>query len=447
MSDPKVRVAYLVPPSGAEGADGRVLAADDEHLSVEGVRAYKDVRVRARAVGAPGSFSVQWTRAPLYVPFNPPVNLDVQTVAEPGIDAPRLAAYALETLGVDVGAPILGALNDWAAFSRDVEPDASGEPADFRGVLSVLRGCDAFRASVNASTGELVAEAWFALREWHDDFEAPASIGVFSVKGLDAGGEPSSEPATARSVGPAAAHFLLSGREHRLGSQSGAGGEPVLLDLYPRHRPAALRAAARLAEPYGLHPFLELELQGDDAPPLPVCKLYAKLDLPRNVFVDQYELQDGALHGPPIDLVSLWGETDLEKPAWRAREGSTALFRLGGTGTYSVPLHFRYDMPTDALHVDGALPAPYVFWACKDPHMPARTEPFLDVSERLGVESVFPAANTVFYVAESNRVPYTIPTIGRAPEAAVVWLTLATVVGGTLCIIATIVQKVWARRQ
>lgn len=440
LSDPKVRVAYLIPSDAPTEAAGNVefvqSSSPADELKVEGVRGYKNVRQRyTLSSGLSNSFYMQWAREPLYLPFNCPVNGDLHTVAEAGTDTLKLANFVAELTGLDLGNMILAPENsDWVSFSRVLTPSdlsTSSEPE----LAAFLSDCDAFRLSLNTTTNEFVAEKWYADQTWTDTYTEPASVGVFRVTGLVSDTTPSPS-----------AHQVLSGDELRVygaktESKQDTQANQIMLDMYLRHRPSKMHVEAKFNEPLGLHPALNLALVGDDSKPLDVCKLYAQLELPEDMFFDQYELQEEIKTGPAIELVKLCGETDLEKPSWNAAGGSTALFKLSTNGTYTVPVHLRYDMPSDRLYSHGIMPAPYVFWACKDSEMPEREDAYLDVSERLGIESVFPSENTAFYVLHSEPLEYSVPVIGTSPLESVMWITMASVLLGTFCVVLAIRNK------
>ncbi|GMM50244.1 hypothetical protein DASB73_012020 [Starmerella bacillaris] len=430
----KLRVSYYV---FDDNVDEHIYVANRKLMHIEGLRASKDVRIRTQLDSAPGTFSVQWARNKevINMPFNPPAIKSLYTEAEIGVDVEELQEWSQEVLGLPIGS--LVSSSDFIALSSSfnlqeyLEEIEEVRNAVIPGanlgndLLESFKGCDAFRVSVNATTNELIAEAWFPIDTWLETHENPTEVGIFyleqeSTTGMD---------------------MLLSGKVHKLGSFKARSGEPVMLQLYPRHRPANLKAEFSLDPVYGLHPFLNLNISGPFEPPLPVCKLLCQLNLPLDVFFDQYELQDYVDRSPRFELLKIWGETDLEKPAWAVKEGSVTLLRLHSNSTYRIPMHFRYDSPNDLLYSNNTIPAPYVFWACQDKVMPPREPEFMDVSEKIGVEAVFPSADTVFYVADSNEVPYHVPTIGLAPIDSVALQTTVAIICGALCILLSIFLK------
>ena len=159
------------------------------------------------------------------------------------------------------------------------------------------------------------------------------------------------------------------------------GSQPEVQGFVPglRHRKHHGKFSAELLKPTGLHPVLQLHVK-TQKPPLGLddCKMHAYLTLPKNVFVDRYQLQDkifleskklAALEfaSSPVDLeapgyaVSVWGSTVLvelappfdpfQELAWKTQ----------------IPLHLRYMEPNAGGYTKFDLPYPIVFWTCEVP--------------------------------------------------------------------------------
>jgi hypothetical protein len=164
------------------------------------------------------------------------------------------------------------------------------------------------------------------------------------------------------------------------------------LVLDTRHRRDEGMFAANLVDPAGLHPALQLSLE-TQKPPAGVdgCRMYAYVALPRNIFADRYQLQDGlflasknlaALNfsSDPVDLeapeyaVTNWGSAILLElaPRWKA-DVRDLPWRA------QIPLHLRYMAPESGGYQRFDLPYPAVFWACEVPALKAGS----DASARL----------------------------------------------------------------
>lgn len=213
-------------------------------------------------------------------------------------------------------------------------------------------------------------------------------------------------------------------------------------------------------QPLGLHPRHKLTLSGVRAPNLPSCKLFAKYNIPRSLFLDKYQLQDLERETPSTPasgkLIGVWGETDLEAPVWEVHSwGSEAVVQIyppdtsGQDFNFTLPMHSRYEVPQEGdTKVDHAMPLPFVFWACANIQDPLAGE-----YPAVAYESLFPP-NTVFYripgspysetpssEPESVASPYSIPV---APVQSFGFVQLATVVavlGGFLYLVMVLLTK------
>jgi PIG-X / PBN1 len=152
--------------------------------------------------------------------------------------------------------------------------------------------------------------------------------------------------------------------------------EPVVFS-FP-HRDHVLRGerGVTVLEPrVGSHPVLRTKLTGVNVPNNTLdgetCELFGLYTLPKEVFVDKYQLEQLAQFksGGILRVAGLWGETDLEDPAYMTPGwGSVLLIEVPRDAhTVEVPLHFRYLEPVPG---GGYTPvdfvSPEIFWACEN---------------------------------------------------------------------------------
>ncbi|TPX12086.1 uncharacterized protein E0L32_007201 [Thyridium curvatum] len=134
--------------------------------------------------------------------------------------------------------------------------------------------------------------------------------------------------------------------------------------------------SSRFTKPTGLHPTLQLRIDGPTQPPVSDadCSMHAYFTLPRAIFADRYQLSD-PLFMASKNLTSLQymsEPVDLEAPEYAVKLwGSAMLLELappvGKTAkswTAEIPLHLRYLSPAQGGYADAELPYPAVFWAC-----------------------------------------------------------------------------------
>ncbi|KAF4123210.1 glycosylphosphatidylinositol-mannosyltransferase 1 [Geosmithia morbida] len=164
---------------------------------------------------------------------------------------------------------------------------------------------------------------------------------------------------------------------------------PTLFKFASRHRTAAAHFTSRFLAPTGLHPTLQISLDGAGGgrPPSSssseedgdgdgdgdgACKPYAFLTLPKTIFADRYQLDD-QLFLASKNLTAarhMSHPVDLEAPAYTTTTwGSNLLVEMAAPGsdgwTVEVPLHLRYLEPSATGERDVAVPYPVVFWACE----------------------------------------------------------------------------------
>lgn len=189
---------------------------------------------------------------------------------------------------------------------------------------------------------------------------------------------------------------------------------PTMFKFPARHRRvdgASFRTS--ILKPAGLHPTLQIEVDGSHKAPSGggggECALHAYLTLPRTVFADKYQLSDElflasknltALRyvSQPVDLEApeyvtrLWGSAalvELSPPAEASSSSSSS------SCTAEVPLHLRYLSPAAGGYRDIEVPYPAVFWACTtEEGTKFPTSPFERVN--LGYDGLF-GPRTVFW--------------------------------------------------
>ncbi|RDA83172.1 hypothetical protein CP532_4940 [Ophiocordyceps camponoti-leonardi (nom. inval.)] len=224
---------------------------------------------------------------------------------------------------------------------------------------------------------------------------------------------------------------------------------PTLFAFSSRHRLSGASFSSEFLSPTGLHPTLQLNLSTDTAEAEAradvECKPYAYLTLPKAVFADRYQLQDGLLLASK-NLSALRHSTlpvDLEAPAYATGTwGSSILLELappadrtGKSWTAQVPLHARYLKPTGTGYADVEVAYPAVFWACTP--SPSSQDTLPDFANNpfdrlhLGYDSLFELDRTTFWhlspvpTPETGRLvnPLTIPTLKGGGEE---WIRLGT---------------------
>lgn len=165
--------------------------------------------------------------------------------------------------------------------------------------------------------------------------------------------------------------LALGGLLHQVGHDKKL--EPVMFGFANRHHLFPGTFSVDTIKPTGLHPKLQLKLKakrGEMKPPAEDCTLNAFFMLPRQVFVDKYQISPSnpqLLRELGIRGINVSGEADLEQPDWASvKWGSTLLAELDPSKeSIEVPLHLRYLQPEegrDKMEIQVAAPA--VFWAC-----------------------------------------------------------------------------------
>lgn len=227
--------------------------------------------------------------------------------------------------------------------------------------------------------------------------------------------------------------------------------KPTLFSFPARHHQNSGSYSGSFNDPAGLHPKFSLKVNAAEAPSGD-CTLNAYFSIPKDFFIDKYQLADQQLlESLGLRKLKVFrGEADLEAPTWtQSRWGSSALFEIdpkkvddNGFIDVEFPLHMRYQEPGFVSEYSLAkLPWPTVFWAC-----PAGAEwqkfvvnPF----DRgyLGYDLDFPKETTYHHLSPVNGTTYStvdVPVL-EMKHAPMVKIGTAVIVGvGFLYIVAKI---------
>lgn len=236
--------------------------------------------------------------------------------------------------------------------------------------------------------------------------------------------------------------------------------KPTFFSFPARHQQNSGSYSGSFSDPAGLHPKFLLKIDAAEAPSED-CTLNAYFSIPKDFFIDKYQLADQQLLESLglKKLKAFRGEADLEAPTWtQSRWGSSALFEVdpkkvddNGLIDVELPLHMRYQEPGFVSEYTPAkLPWPTVFWAC-----PASAEwqqfvvnPF----DRgyLGYDVDFPKETAYHHLSPVNGTTYStvhVPVL-EMKHAPVVKIGTAVVVGvGFLYIVAKILGSVMKKSE
>lgn len=408
------RSTYLV-----TGGDpfSKLSVRDDGSVHIKGLTAARHVQVRQSGIlNGLGIVNIEFNKSPeglLNLPFDPPARQGLHITSDTKSNSSTVINF-LEMWGIHLpneAAIETGEWNTWFDSSDDYlqrsrQPDLEVE----------WENAAAFRIATNPELDEITVELWYPEQTWDTSESAPTELGIFVSKFQSQ-------------------EFILKGRVRKLGTDEQS--EPMMFKWYPKHVNYNKTAKVSISEPYGLHPELVLQINGE--PPGPKCRLFAQVDLALNLFLDQYQLDDLPRMMPASKLVALWGEKDLEIPEWQVSVPSSSLFQLydSANATYRLPLHTRYVLPTNSMSVDGIIGAPYLFWACQNVNSERLLE-HLPPRETIGIDSVFPLDETSLHIWKTNSVAYRIPAISDEAEVFVGKCTTLVVLLGAGCIIASV---------
>ncbi|PKS12695.1 hypothetical protein jhhlp_000903 [Lomentospora prolificans] len=194
----------------------------------------------------------------------------------------------------------------------------------------------------------------------------------------------------------------------------------VAYTIPSRHRQADSSFSAKVLEPQGLHPTLQLSLSSTYPPSAAAansegkeqCKLHAYLTLPKTIFADRYQLADD-LFMASKNLTKLRYASqpvDLEMPEYKTPQwGSTVLLDLApptnddSPWTAEIPLHLRYMLPASGGLSQIEMPYPVVFWTCTADRDASFTDSPFDRAS-LGYDRLF-GSRTVFWHVEPRPDP------------------------------------------
>ena len=188
---------------------------------------------------------------------------------------------------------------------------------------------------------------------------------------------------------------------------------PALFSFPARHRLTTGKFSAKFLEPAGLHPTLQVNITSHEAPKAEggQCTPYIYLTLPKAIFADRYQLADELFLASKNLVASKYTTlpVDLEAPAYTTKVwGSNVLLELAQpkTGDWSaeIPLHLRYQKPSESGEVSIDIPYPVVFWACDSGEgmTKAETSPF-DRSG-LGYDGLFSTKTSFWHVMPRPQV-------------------------------------------
>lgn len=283
--------------------------------------------------------------------------------------------------------------------------------------------------------------------------------------------------------------------------------QKTMFFIKPRHLTLSdkLIFNSSFQDPIGLHPVHKVSLKTDESvgtsdgklsllPPMNKklfdCELFSYYRLPNSLFVDKNEYSKTS----PVQLVGVWGETDLESPSYKTDKwGSNALFKIkvdtreDGVSVdevagnyldlYQVKLHSRYQTPKGSNLTLEHLPKPDIFWACdlsisklndarnknliKKSDMEDMKSSFdeelifknpLDMKSKLNMDGIFTDDTSFYhYIPETKSIKsgelfqdyYTIPNAKTGDYTTVQALTAGIV----LISFVYLLQKVFTRKQ
>lgn len=227
--------------------------------------------------------------------------------------------------------------------------------------------------------------------------------------------------------------------------------KPTFFSFPARHHQDSGSYSGSFNDPAGLHPKFSLKVDATKSPSED-CTLNAYFSMPKDFFIDKYQLADQQLLESLglKKLKAFYGEADLEAPTWtQSRWGSSALFEIepkkvddNGLVDVELPLHMRYQKPGFVSEYSPAkLPWPTVFWAC--PENEEWQKFVLNPFDRgyLGYDLDFPRETVYHHLSPVNGTAYStvdVPVL-EMKHAPIVKIGTAVVVGvGFLYIVAKI---------
>lgn len=398
--------------------DGSILL--NNLVAAKHIRFRKPLDDSSNLRGSAVSFEFSTTASPLDLPFDPPAGgVGSRVYASKNSDWTEVSEFVKSVASLEVERPV--EVDEWQYVLSQQNPNFT---------IPQFQDADSVRISINPEKNEMISEAWFSEKNWKTvepvTSEFKTEMGLFQL------------------TKPRDSVYKLDGRVRVLGEKTESS--PVMLNWYAKHVSGGENAnfngtlSASLVKPYGLHPTLQYNLT-TAVPEAQLCSLYSLVELPSDVFLDQYEVADAPNCG---ELLGIWGNTDLERAHWDHTQSSAALFKLpADTTNFALPLHFRYANPSESEEQLGSLSSPRVFYNCRNDIAPARDAEFIEPREYLGFESVFPVDTSVFYQfsPQSDEIPYRIPAINPVFESKVGLTTASVVVVQALLLLGVMVYQ------
>lgn len=205
-----------------------------------------------------------------------------------------------------------------------------------------------------------------------------------------------------------------------------------------------------LLKPTGMHPTYQVSLITKDEryplDPADQCSLYFQLDVPKQIILDQYELE--RYRGRSfIDFKVHNGGMDLELPEYRVPEyGGALTVELNSTyvesqGSFEIPLHLRYGKPLGEFE-DVTMPKGQLYWQCIDTQPNITSQSFYNEPDRLGIDKFADKAIYYHIYDENNRCNHLnlpLPTADVKDMHAVELATLILVALATIAIVRTLI--------
>ncbi|KAG0167671.1 protease B nonderepressible form, partial [Apophysomyces sp. BC1021] len=112
-----------------------------------------------------------------------------------------------------------------------------------------------------------------------------------------------------------------------------------------------------------LHPVIRSNLSFNTTFPRTQCALDVIYELPPSVFVDPNQLAD---RKSMLGQATILGETDLEVPLESVKDsrGSIVVLREPSTYPVDLPIHLRYQKPSNTPYRDIVIKPPVAGWTC-----------------------------------------------------------------------------------
>ncbi|KAK9765980.1 hypothetical protein K7432_005270 [Basidiobolus ranarum] len=201
------------------------------------------------------------------------------------------------------------------------------------------------------------------------------------------------------------------------------------------------------------HPNLLIHFPTSDlSTPHALCKLNVFYDLPRDIILDPYQLNDLE---PYLGKAKIYGKVELEVPVSEISEKEAPSLLISPVIStqdgqelveIKVPVHMRYQLPAnigEGTHESIMIKAPYVFWSCPEG---------VKLSEAYNVDELAPSLLQKEYLEPTNIYPITLsnqnitqeilmPKGQLESEELVQNITLGCMILSFLWVVFTIVRK------